>query len=556
MKFPTWILGSITASFLATSPVVTQADVIEPVSFLVSLTDEMGNHICNGSYIGNQHILTGSNCMQLSSGPVIPIPLPPGDTLPPIDITPIPTNMVVDPNSELFSQLSSGKMITQEAMAQGLQGQASNGLSSFDGKPTHAVFLLPEGDSALIPLERDFFFTKSDVYPVGGAELIYTVTLVPSGAMAIPLAGNDLSQKLLADDNTVLTLMGKYLAGSEAVTEQNHLVSDGCLALSANGKYQENLCFMPSPSRLCSSDRKSFGAPMVANDRDGTQVLIAMKANSGCNFFNTGNTFAAASRLVPWTNLQALKQQGLDVVSAYEFGSQKKRSHHDLTITMVNNSQWQKFDLTGFEMGSDESMRIKQNDCGTLLPEESCRVTLHTRVPHGLNYLERLSFNSLDLDAGINIALDAYEERTFSGDKNAQWHVNGWKSASGRGHIGERPKAGGSLYTSAEFSSYPVLTRKQYIDGPTTMHVTYRTDGNDQWVLGGNIFRKSLRATEGMITLGNFLPGTNGEWQTHTIEISQLGSYSVSLARGGISIFGDQPVDIEIRDVCFGECED
>ncbi len=71
MKLPHWIASSMAASLILVTPHLTHAnssadDVLNeqltPVNFLVSLQDEVGNHVCNGSYIGHSHILTEANC--------------------------------------------------------------------------------------------------------------------------------------------------------------------------------------------------------------------------------------------------------------------------------------------------------------------------------------------------------------------------------------------------------------------------------------------------------------------------------------------------------------
>ena len=51
------------------------------------------------------------------------------------------------------------------------------------------------------------------------------------------------------------------------------------------------------------------------------------------------------------------------------------------------------------------------------------------------------------------------------------------------------------------------------------------------------------------------MPGTNGEWRTGILEIKEPGRYSLSLKRAVLSIVGYPIEDLEIRDVCIGECD-
>jgi len=559
MKYPHWIVSGVTASLLLVNPLLTHAEdgLTEPVSFLVSLQDDAGNHICNGTYIGDSHILTHANCKQSA------IVLPPLEPFPPIVVTPVPGSLASAQNSQVAEQMSAAMSTVQGAPVQASTIQAAQGIGiSFplNGDPTQAVFLLPGGDSAPIPLVRDVFISKRDIHPVTGNEQIFTLSSVPEEAVAITLADEAFTNQLLQDVNTSFTLIGKYIENSPIVTRQNHDVSDDCF-IYGNDKYRRSLCFSPSPSRPCSWDAKATGAPLFATSSDGRQVLMGFKPSLFCPLSTnlhtyTGQVFTASSSLIQWANLQALKHQGLDVVSAYEFGTFKKHSHHELNITFVNKSESQRFDLENFNMRDGQAMTVKNNDCGILLPSETCSLTLHTRVPEALNYLEELSFSAQGLDAGIFVSLDGYQDRKISGDSSSTWRVSGWKSSGSHGHHSKlrHNRHGGTLYSNTGLSEQPSLIRNEYVDGPTKIHVTYRTEGTNSFVLGTSTQRKSLKATPGGFFLGNVMPGTSGEWLTYTLEIKELGRYQVSLSQFALSIVGQPTEDIAVSKICIGEC--
>ena len=113
MKYPHWIINSMIASLLLVTPLSAQAEdtITEPVRFLVSLQDDNGNHICNGSYIGNSQILTDTYCKQSTI-----IGLPPIGTPidPPIIITPTPGTLALVEDSDVMSQLSDIMPLAQE----------------------------------------------------------------------------------------------------------------------------------------------------------------------------------------------------------------------------------------------------------------------------------------------------------------------------------------------------------------------------------------------------------------------------------------------------------
>ncbi len=269
-------------------------------------------------------------------------------------------------------------------------------------------------------------------------------------------------------------------------------------------------------------------------------------------FFGQANSFSATARLVSWANLQGLKQQGLSVVSAYEFGEFEKHSHHELTITFENESEDQKFDLNDFHMNDWKSMRVVNNNCEVLIPSESCSVTLHTSVPEAINYMEVLNFNALDTNAGIFVSLNGYQDRKFKSDRKSDWRVNGWKTVRDSGYGNHR--LGGHLITQDSFSHSPTITRNEYIDGPTKVNVTYRTSGYDFFAFMVLKQRKSLKDTSQLLSLDGIMPGTSGEWRTGVLEITEPGRYSLSLKRSVLSVVGLPLEDIEIKDVCFGEC--
>ncbi|MEH6345470.1 MAG: hypothetical protein V7785_10330 [Bermanella sp.] len=557
MKFPNWIIGSMTASLLLATPIITHAEdaVVGPVGFLVSLQDDSGNHICNGTYIGNSQILTDAYCKQSAviSFPPIITPIDP-----PVIISPTPGTLALVQDSEVMSQLTNAMPAMQDSPMSSAMIQATPDTdvitsASLNGEATHAVFLLPNGDSAPIPLERDFFYTKKDMFPVTGSEMILTATSVPEGVVAITMATEVQTTELLEDSNTQFTLVGKYITGNEKVTQQEHVISDQCYNLSTK-KYQQSLCFTPDSGSYCISDSVALGAPLIANINGHQPLLIGVKPINGCGFFqNQGSSFSASARLVSWVNLQGLKQQGLNVVSAFEFGEFKKRSHHELTITFKNESDTQKFDLNDFHMNEWQAMSVTNNNCETLLPLESCSVSVHTSVPESINYMEVLNFNALGTNAGIFVSLNGYQDRKFKSDQKSTWRVSGWKNVRESGF--SHPRLNSHLITQDAFSSRPTITRNEYVDGPTKVNVTYRTSGSDFLAFMVLKQRKSLKDNSQLLSLGGFMPGTNGEWRTGVLDITEPGRYSLTLQRAVLSVVGLPLEDLEVRDVCIGECE-
>ncbi len=559
MKFSNWIIGSMTASLILATPLVTHAEntVMEPVKFLVSLQDDIGNHICNGTYIGNSQILTDAYCKQSSIIPIPPIGTP---IDPPVIIRPIPGSVALVENSQVLSQLSNAMPLAQGLAMASDRIQVAAGTeiisnASLFGEPTHAVFLLPNGDSHPIALERDFFFSKKAISPVTGTEMILTATSVPDGVMAAPMADEALTRQLLEDSSTQFTLIGKYITGNEKVTQQEQAIADACYNLSTE-KYKQNLCFTPEDGGFCSNDSTALGASLIANINSNNPVLIGIKPSNGCGVFQgMPHSFSASARLVSWANLQSLKQQGLNVVSAYEFGRYKKRSHHELTITFENESDSQKFDLSNFHLNDLQAITVVNNSCEVLLPLESCSVSLHTTVPESINYMEVLNFNALNVNAGIFLSLNGYQDKKFKSDKKSTWRVSGWKNVRDIDSDFSHPRLNGHLITQDAFSSSPTITRNEYVDGPTKVNVTYRTSGSDFLAFMVLKQRKSLKDNSQLLSIGGFMPGTNGEWQTGVLDITEPGRYSLTLQRAVLSVVGLPLEDLEVRDVCIGECE-
>jgi hypothetical protein len=57
------------------------------------------------------------------------------------------------------------------------------------------------------------------------------------------------------------------------------------------------------------------------------------------------------------------------------------------------------------------------------------------------------------------------------------------------------------------------------------------------------------------ITPLNVLPGTNNQWVTKTFDVTDPGTYQVSINRG-LSLFNFQTEEfsVEISDICFNDC--
>lgn len=575
MKNIKWIASSMVASLFSMTPVMSFAEEIvfendPPVNYLVSLQDSAGNHVCNGSYIGNGQVLTSPNCQYTITFPS-PIPIPG-----PIDGGPI----IIEPGGPILGNIGDIPISTLPSNT-ALNTSASlesEALSLSLNTPSYAVFLLESGESDPILLEGYFFSAKRSVYPAGGGAVLYTLKTVPAEAEAIEMADDELIDELLSDANNIYRLVGRNMQSNDILNTQ-FTSSSSCD--HSKVPFKRSLCMTSNESRFCSifGDGTLFegtmGAPLVFTKANGEQVMMGFRPNGNCGSSSGGDSYMASSNYPLWSNLYALNQQGLSVVSAHEFGTQKQGSHLTLNVTFRNDSETEAFNLGNFSLSDRQAISVKHNNCDQLLPSLSCSVTLHSRVPDALDHLEQLSFTVNDQDAGVYVALSGYQEHKFKGDKGSHWRMTGWSKGhndNGRHHNRHEHRSR-IISIPKDTNTNPTLVRQEYVSGPTQVTVTYRTTGGGAYSLAVYNQRKSLSDISSPLTIVNdiTLPATNGEWETGSIEINDLGSHEISLKvrkdlvfpgsggewPGDIELPSDEPVgDIEIKNICIGECDD
>ncbi len=594
-------LKSLAASLLLLTPLTGQAE--SNVSFLVSLQDAQGNHVCNGSYIGNNQILTHSYCSYGILGePISPSNTPPNS----ISLGPIPlsgTNIIASTappsgigldgldSGDLFingvlitaaSSVAASELNSSDFLVNGfpitgtsldvtsdvkndliingvpvdtgniiLDGGLSTGTPGLDfplasvlGSPVQAVFLLADGNSLPIPLTARVQINQvlRHRHPMNGSDAIFMVDAVPAGVEALLLADEQLTAELLQDTDRIFTLTGRYVdIYSSDVSSQSYVAQDSANCNNTNqSEYQQTLCLAPVDGDVCSTMMAAAGSPMYTLLDDGSKAMVAMQGYSGCGHF------PASSRIKGWANSLALKEKGLTLAVAYDMGDRKINARHGLPIKLVNESSDQVFDITNLRLDKGQVFTVRKNRCGTLLPGDACTIRVKANAPQAQLYLDQLKFSSQGNEAGVYLAIGGFEDRHIDGDRRSSWHIEGWTNNG----------PGGSLYTSAASTRYPSMSRNTPIAGPTKIHVTYRADGDAEVDYNGNVIgsltvsthQKTLGASPDYFLAVPFLPATNGAWVTETIEITEPGIHSLYIQRGPTM------EEIEISNICIGEC--
>ena len=517
-------------------------------AFLVSIQDDKGNHLCNGSYIGNNQILSQGSCHYASPiSPVAPPPIDPIIISPPIDpiITPIPIDPITgSPIISATENLTLDDTWSDQLGSGVLTGSIDDSLScpgtgiGYFTTPFQAVFLLPDGNSEPIPLST--VETVRYQHPISTSDSIYIVDSVPEEAIAIKLASKIQIDELLENNTTKFSLIGKYVnwSSSEIAIKDYQAQPPSLCDTPYQNEYAPTLCLKPIEIDECFQKQGVIGAAILATTNDGQQLLVGMKKD-----ITDHKGFTNISRVTDWSNLLALKKQGLSVATAYEVGRQAIHTRNKLTLKIKNNSDEKIFTLDSFKIDKRQVFTLNKNNCGTLMPGDACSVVIKSKIHHPLIYTDKLVFNSNQGNSAIFLGVDGYSDQPIEGSRKSIWHITGWKKSN----IGRQ----GGIYTNDSFSSRAIIELNTYMTGPNTVHITYKTvdDKPDALILFSG--RRSLDyGMYGYTTLKS-IPGTNGHWITEEINIDEPGTHSLTIMRGSGLTPG---ADVEISDICLESC--
>ncbi|MGR6874756.1 hypothetical protein ACU6U9_21270 [Pseudomonas sp. HK3] len=254
----------------------------EHYTYLVSVQDSNDQHLCNGSYIGNNQILFSPDCQSQS----IIFPPPFLNTAPVTDQSVIVNGSVMSENTKLEPGVynTSGMSARSNLSANGTlfinnaEVSTTEYASDFNpsddlfpipipipGFPVKIVFTLPDGTQS----EGESIVTTQS-HPYTGHQLIATVNEVPDGIEALTLANSDLINKLENAGDVKVDVAGRYYDnGSNDITVKTFIVSpvESCTGMK-NTPLSRQLCLtnVPnSPVPICSIDasNRSTGAPIV-----------------------------------------------------------------------------------------------------------------------------------------------------------------------------------------------------------------------------------------------------------------------------------------------------
>ena len=493
----------------------------EQHTYLVSVQDANQEHLCNGSYIGNNQILFSPDCRQ--------------DVI----ISPIPTT-----NSD--SNIRDSFVINEQDMTNPEQAINSTPFP-LPSYPIYASFTLPDGTQSSA---RRILSTQT--HPYTGHQLIATVFNVPDGIEALTLANDDLINKLEAQGNIKVEVVGRYYSNnSNDITVKPFTLNSAETCTDLNdAPLSRRLCLTPvpvDPFPSCTIDvsNKSTGAPIVYSSENG-KVLLGYKKKS-LDFRVSCNHWASTSQYTNWLALSNAKQQGLSIATAYDLGERPLTEPHKLTVTIENQSNNQKFDINNAQFQVGEHFSVKYNSCETLEPGESCNIFVYGRPDKPVTYEDMLTMNINGEIAGTYVVAKSIGKARIRDDHTSPWNMKGWTQATN--------SLFGSVVFTGTLLDQPSLERSKYLVNPKNVTITYRASGDNQWLMFLQISRQGLFGDGPSLLPVNTLKGTNDQWVTQTFEITEPGTYKASITRG-FSFFpeGDVPVDIEISSICFNDC--
>jgi archaellum component FlaF (FlaF/FlaG flagellin family) len=490
-------------------------------AYLVSIQDSTGEHLCNGSYIGDNQVLMSPNCRNESR--VLPMPIP----------------------------SSSDSAMPEKATS--LEGTTAP-IQSDDlipiplpGYPTHVAFTLPDGSqTSPHPISR----TLTHAY--SGDQIIAMVSTVPEGVESLTLAPEELISKLERAGNIDVNAVGRYFdTTTDDITVKTLRVApaENCPSFVSH-PLAKRLCLIkqvddPFPSCTIDVSNKSTGVPIVYDS--GSQKYLLGYKRKNTNFVEGCEYWAASSRYINWLNLTHAKQEGLSIATAYDLGSRPFGELTNVDITLQNQSADQHFNISKPDFLLGDYFSVINNNCHTLNPGDSCEIKVYGKPIVPIKQEDMLTFAINGKSSGTYFVTDTEAEYKLRGDSQSHWNAQGWSQS---GNYDEA-----SITFKSAYVEMPTLIRDKYLIDPKSVTVTYRATGNNQWLMGINMRRMGLHGDGMAITPLNVLPGTNNQWVTKTFDVTDPGTYQVSINRG-LSLFNFQTEEfsVEISDICFNDC--
>ncbi|GAA3930571.1 hypothetical protein [Litoribacillus peritrichatus] len=486
-------------------------------TYLVSVQDSTGEHLCNGSYIGDNQILMSPDCRDQTTYFPTPIPIPSQNTAS-IDgnnITPTPVPIPIP----------------------------------LPGIPTQVSFNLPDGSQSL-PQQ----INQTKTHPYSGDQLIAVVDDIPEGLESLTLASDELIKKLENNGQVEVTVVGRYYNTTiDEIGEKAFRVgsADECPTFTSD-PLAKRLCLIdtedtPFPTCTLDPTNKSTGAPVVY-DSGNDKFLLGYKKKT-TNFLEDCNHWAASSRYLNWLNLTDAKQAGLSIATAYDLGERPINERTNVSITIQNQSDEQSFDISnpGFVLGSYYT--VSRNNCQTLQPGDSCEIKVYGKPVVPIKQEDLLTFDINGETAGTYVVSSSIANHYIRSDRQSRWSMKGWS------------KSGNDIFGNISFKStitkQPALIRDKHVVDPKSISITYRATGTNQWLMTVGMTRMGLFGDAGVLTPVNMLPGTGDQWVTKTFEVLEPGTYQASISQGS-NILGStaEPFGIEISDICFNDCSE
>lgn len=490
-------------------------------AYLVSIQDSTGEHLCNGSYIGDNQVLMSPNCRNESR--VLPMPIPSSS------------------DSAMSEKATSFEGTTAPIQSDDLIP------IPLPGYPTHVAFTLPDGSqTSPHPISRTL------THAFSGDQIIAMVSNVPEGVESLTLAPEELISKLERAGNIDVNAVGRYFdTATDDITVKTLRVApaEDCPSF-VNHPLAKRLCLIkqvddPFPSCTIDVSNKSTGAPIVYDS--GSQKYLLGYKRKNTNFVEGCQYWAASSRYINWLNLTHAKQQGLSIATAYDLGSHPLAEKTNVSITLQNQSTDQRFDISKPDFLLGDYFNVIHNDCQTLNPGDSCEIQVYGKPIVPIKQEDLLTLGINGKPSGTYLVSNATADYQLRGDHQSQWNAQGWSQA------GNNPY--GHITFKSTYVEMPTLIRNKYLMDPKSVTVTYRATGSNQWLMSLNMRRMGLHG-DGMVLAPSYsLPGTGNQWVTKTFDIYEPGAYQASINRG-LSLFNSQsePFSVEISDICFDDC--
>ena len=472
-------------------------------SWLVSVQYISGEHVCNGSYVGNHLILVSDRCLETITLP--PITLPP-ITLPinPQPIPIYPTNGDVDKST--INDTLTGKT---------------------------ATFYTKDG----IAHTANIVATYN--HPHTGSNILYRVDTVPENVEALTVASSKQIRNLPIDTNLTMTGWNLDILENEVSSRHYRLLDPSLCDVTAN-PFNDKLCLEPVETD-CIMNNGSQGAPIVATLANGQHIQVGIKDLENCGL----GTQIATGHLRRWINTIALQNKGLSIATAYEFPEQSTGKTSKLRLRIDNNSN-ENMSFSQIKFLSGQVMHLERHNCHHLRPGNTCYLSVKSQLNDPIPTQDELQITTNQTEFSVMLLASATARHYIRGDNNSKWLIKGWRPYnSGAGH---------SLYTDVGLAESRILQRENYIVGPNTLTLRYRTPEFNFGVLGIYITNKSINSSDINLSGFRIFNGTNGQWQELEIPIPDPGSYHVSFSPF-VFPSGASESFIEIDSICFGSCD-